>query len=55
MAGQIGAIHPKHGEKPDFSDRPVQLLGPCQKESWCNVSGDAVPGGSGGVWGALDF
>jgi hypothetical protein len=33
----------------------VQLLGTCKKESWCNVSGDAVPGGSGWVWGALDF
>jgi hypothetical protein len=37
------------------SPNTVQLLGPCQKKSWCNVSGDAVPTGSGWVWGALDF
>jgi hypothetical protein len=37
------------------SGNTVQLLGPCQKKAWCNVSGDAVPGGSGWVWGALDF
>jgi hypothetical protein len=37
------------------SPNTVQLLGPCQKKAWCNVSGDAVPTGSGWVWGALDF
>ena len=37
------------------SGNTVQLLGPCQKKAWCNVSGDAVPTGSGWVWGALDF
>ncbi len=37
------------------SGSSVELLGPCQKDSWCNVSGDAVPGGSGWVWGALNL
>jgi hypothetical protein len=36
------------------SGSTVQLLGPCAKDSWCNVAGDAVPGGSGWVWGALN-
>jgi hypothetical protein len=35
--------------------KQVQLVGPCQPQSWCQVSGDAVPGGQGWVWGALQF
>jgi hypothetical protein len=37
------------------SGNTVQLLSPCQKKAWCNISGGAVPGGSGWVWGALEF
>ncbi len=33
----------------------VELIGSCQPESWCQVSGQAVPGGQGWVWGALQF
>jgi hypothetical protein len=33
----------------------VQLVGSCQPQSWCQVSGDAVPGGEGWVWGALQL
>ncbi|RDH75986.1 hypothetical protein DVS77_23160 [Mycolicibacterium moriokaense] len=36
-------------------DAPVQLLTDCQKKSWCKVSGDKVPTGSGWIWGALDW
>jgi hypothetical protein len=33
----------------------VQLVGSCQPKSWCQVSGSAVPGGTGWVWGALQL
>ena len=33
----------------------VTLAGNCAPESWCEVSGDAVPGGHGWVWGHLDL
>jgi hypothetical protein len=32
----------------------VNLVGDCAQESWCEVSGDAVPGGHGWVWGHLN-
>jgi hypothetical protein len=31
----------------------VGLMGDCAPESWCEVSGDAVPSGRGWVWGHL--
>ena len=31
----------------------VKLMGGCAPESWCEVSGDVVPGGRGWVWGHL--
>jgi hypothetical protein len=31
----------------------VSLEGVCAPDSWCEVSGDAVPGGRGWVWGHL--
>jgi hypothetical protein len=37
------------------SGNKVALLAPCKKKDWCHVSGDAVPTGSGWVWGALAF
>jgi hypothetical protein len=33
----------------------VTLVGDCAPESWCEVSGDAVPGGHGWVWGHLNM
>jgi hypothetical protein len=33
----------------------VTLMSDCAPESWCEVSGDAVPGGDGWVWGHLDL
>jgi hypothetical protein len=33
----------------------VTLPGDCAPESWCEVSGDAVPGGQGWVWGHLNL
>ena len=33
----------------------VTLMGDCTPESWCEVSGDAVPGGQGWVWGHLNM
>lgn len=33
----------------------VTLNGDCAPESWCEVSGDAVPGGQGWVWGHLNL
>lgn len=33
----------------------VDLVGDCAPDSWCEVSGDAVPGGNGWVWGHLDL
>lgn len=33
----------------------VKLLGDCAPESWCEVSGDVVPGGHGWVWGHLNL
>jgi hypothetical protein len=33
----------------------VTLAGNCAPESWCEVSGDAVPGGHGWVWGHLNL
>jgi len=33
----------------------VQLLGSCTPNSWCQVSGNAVPRGNGWVWGSLQF
>ncbi len=33
----------------------VKLMGDCAPESWCEVSGDAVPGGHGWVWGHLNL
>jgi hypothetical protein len=33
----------------------VQLSGSCKPEDWCEVSGDAAPGGKGWVWGHLQF
>jgi hypothetical protein len=33
----------------------VTLVGGCAPESWCEVSGDAVPGGHGWVWGHLNL
>jgi hypothetical protein len=35
--------------------KTVNLVGACQKDDWCQVSGGAVPTGNGWVWGALDF
>ena len=32
----------------------VTLTGTCAPESWCEASGDAVPGGQGWVWGHLN-
>jgi hypothetical protein len=37
------------------SGSQVQLVGSCQPQSWCQVSGAAVPGGKGWVWGALQL
>jgi hypothetical protein len=37
------------------SGSQVQLVGSCQPQSWCQVSGAAVPGGQGWVWGALQL
>lgn len=33
----------------------VKLAGDCAPESWCEVSGDVVPGGHGWVWGHLNL
>ncbi|MEV5802089.1 SH3 domain-containing protein, partial [Streptomyces collinus] len=33
----------------------VELVGRCERESWCQVAGGNVPGGSGWVWGHLQF
>ena len=33
----------------------VDLVGECAPDSWCEVSGDAVPSGTGWVWGHLDL
>ena len=33
----------------------VTLVGNCAPDSWCEVSGDAVPGGHGWVWGHLNL
>lgn len=33
----------------------VKLVGDCAQESWCEVSGDVVPGGHGWVWGHLNL
>ena len=33
----------------------VTLKGDCAPESWCEVSGDTVPGGQGWVWGHLNL
>ncbi len=33
----------------------VDLVGDCAPDSWCEVSGDAVPSGKGWVWGHLDL
>jgi hypothetical protein len=33
----------------------VKLVGDCAPESWCEVSGDPVPGGHGWVWGHLNL
>lgn len=33
----------------------VTLVGGCAPESWCEVSGEAVPGGHGWVWGHLNL
>lgn len=33
----------------------VKLVGDCAPESWCEVSGDVVPGGHGWVWGHLNL
>lgn len=33
----------------------VTLMSDCTPESWCEVSGDAVPGGRGWVWGHLNL
>ena len=33
----------------------VELITACTKKSWCKVSGDQVPNGSGWVWGSLDW
>ncbi|MDQ8732841.1 SH3 domain-containing protein [Bradyrhizobium sp. LHD-71] len=33
----------------------VQLVGNCRPEDWCQVSGPNVPGGTGWVWGHLQF
>jgi hypothetical protein len=37
------------------STSQVQLVGSCQPQSWCQVSGAAVPSGKGWVWGALQL
>jgi hypothetical protein len=37
------------------SGSQVQLVGSCQSQSWCQVSGAAVPSGKGWVWGALQL
>jgi hypothetical protein len=34
---------------------PVSLVTECKAKSWCKVSGDQVPTGSGWVWGALGW
>ena len=33
----------------------VSLVGDCDAQSWCEVSGDAVPGQRGWVWGHLEL
>jgi hypothetical protein len=33
----------------------VKWVGDCAPQSWCEVSGDAVPGGHGWVWGHLNL
>lgn len=33
----------------------VSLAGSCAPDSWCEVSGDAVPGGRGWVWGHMEL
>ncbi|AFU02541.1 SH3 domain-containing protein [Nocardia brasiliensis] len=33
----------------------VTLVGNCNRNDWCQVTGPAVPGGTGWVWGALQF
>lgn len=33
----------------------VQLVGACQPQDWCQVSGNAVPNGQGWVWGHLQL
>jgi hypothetical protein len=45
-AGQVEGILRQGGA--------VTLVGDCAPESWCEVSGDAVPGGHGWVWGHLN-
>ena len=46
-AGQVVGILRQGGD--------VTLVGGCAPESWCEVSGDAVPGGHGWVWGHLNL
>jgi hypothetical protein len=35
--------------------KQVGLVGSCAPSSWCQVSGDSVPGGTGWVWGHLQL
>jgi hypothetical protein len=56
-----------HGDDPDENGvagvkigmlrvgQQVELPGPCQPKDWCKVNSSAITGGTGFVWGHLQF